>query len=51
MERASRLLEQSNLKTYEVALLMGFKDTEYFSRIFKKYVGISPSEYRDNAGL
>jgi two-component system response regulator YesN len=51
MERASRLLEQSNLKTYEVALLMGFKDTEYFSRIFKKYVGISPSEYRDNVSL
>lgn len=51
MKRASRLLEQGSLKTYEVALLMGFKDTEYFSRIFKKYMGMNPSEYRDSVGI
>ncbi|MGE5614118.1 MAG: response regulator transcription factor [Bacillota bacterium] len=51
MKRASRLLDQGGLKTYEVALMMGFKDTEYFSRIFKRYMGISPSGYRDNMGI
>lgn len=47
VERAVRLLAQSSIKTYEIALLMGYKDTEYFSRLFKKHMGMSPSEYRN----
>jgi two-component system response regulator YesN len=49
MKRASRLLVKNGLKTYEAALMMGYKDAEYFSRIFKKYMGMSPSKYRNSA--
>lgn len=51
MRRAARLLEQNALKAYEIALLIGFKDTEYFSRIFKKYMGMSPSAYRNTVAI
>ena len=30
----------------EAALNVGMEDTAYFSRVFKKYEGISPSEYQ-----
>jgi two-component system response regulator YesN len=51
MKRAARLLGQGGRKTYEIALLLGFRDTEYFSRLFKKHMGVSPSEYRGNMGV
>jgi len=47
MARAARLLRESGRKTYEIALQLGYKDTEYFSRLFKKHMGITPSEYRN----
>ncbi len=47
MVRAARLLSQGTLKTYEIALQLGYRDTEYFSRLFKKLTGINPSEYRN----
>lgn len=49
MKRAARILDQSGKKSYEISLLLGYKDTEYFSRTFKKYMGVSPSEYRNSA--
>lgn len=51
MERAVRLLDRSSMKTYEVALLLGYKDTEYFSRVFKRHMGISPSKFRDSVDV
>lgn len=50
MKRAARLLGLGGRKTYEIALLLGFRDAEYFSRLFKKHMGVSPSEYRSNMG-
>jgi len=49
MARAARLLRESSRKTYEIALQLGYKDTEYFSRLFKKHMGITPSEYRSTS--
>jgi two-component system response regulator YesN len=46
MERAKILLVERRLKTYEIAEKLGFKDIEYFSRLFKKFTGIPPAEYR-----
>ncbi|HOS68715.1 MAG TPA: response regulator [Bacillota bacterium] len=46
MERAKKLVGDGRLKTYEVAELLGFKDIEYFSRLFKKYTCLTPNEYR-----
>lgn len=39
-------LAQNYLKTYEIAYKMGFNDEKYFSKVFKKIKGISPSQYR-----
>lgn len=46
MEKAAKLLEEGYLKTYEVCEEVGYKDLNYFYRIFKKFKGISPSEYK-----
>ncbi len=46
MERAKKLLADGNLKTYEIAEKLGFKDVEYFSRVFKRTIGIPPAAYR-----
>ncbi len=46
MERAGVLLGENRLKNYEIADLLHFHDVEYFSRIFKKYWGHSPSGFR-----
>lgn len=46
IEHACTYLQQNNLKTYEIAYKVGFKDEKYFSKVFKKIMGQSPSEYR-----
>lgn len=48
--KAARLLEERQLSVYEVAYSVGFNDSKYFSREFKKQFGKTPSEYaRDPA--
>lgn len=42
---SKELLKQSNLKIYEVAEEVGYKEPVSFSRAFKKVVGVSPKEY------
>lgn len=44
--RACAYLEQNYLKTYEIAYKVGFRDEKYFSKVFKKVKGCSPSEYK-----
>lgn len=46
VERACTYLQQSYFKTYEIAYKVGFHDEKYFSKVFKKIKGMSPSEYR-----
>lgn len=48
MEKAMELLENTNLKTYQVAEKCGYNDANYFSAIFKKATEKTPKEY---AGL
>jgi len=45
--KAKELLVDPKYKTYEVAEIVGIPDAHYFSRLFKKYEGMSPTEYRD----
>jgi transcriptional regulator GlxA family with amidase domain len=45
---ARSLLHNHKLSISEIALKTGFSDSNYFSRIFKKYVGVSPRLYRSN---
>jgi YesN/AraC family two-component response regulator len=42
---AKSLLKESNLKIYEVSDMLGYENAYYFSRVFKKITGITPSEY------
>jgi len=44
--KAKELLEHTNDKTYVVAKNVGYDDPNYFSYVFKKKVGASPSQYR-----
>ncbi len=46
MERAKFLLRNNNMKVYEVCDFLGYNDTTYFTRIFKKYVNMTPYEYK-----
>ncbi|QGQ95039.1 response regulator [Paenibacillus psychroresistens] len=47
IEKAKLLLKDARFKTYEVGDKVGYSDATYFSRVFKKIVGISPTEYRN----
>jgi two-component system response regulator YesN len=47
IEQAKQLLQTTAYKTYEIAAKVGYHDEKYFSRIFKKKVGITPTEYRN----
>lgn len=51
VERAKYLLSSTTLKNYEVADRLGFKDHEYFSKIFKKVAGMTPNEYRKGKAI
>ena len=44
---AMRLLQDCHKKVYEVSEEVGFADMTYFSTLFKKFVGLTPSEYQD----
>lgn len=45
IEESCRLLEESELKIYEIAEAVGFADGKSFARAFKRLVGCSPKEY------
>jgi len=46
MNKALKLLKESNLKVSEVADSVGYKDPNYFSKLFKRYYGYNPSDFR-----
>ncbi len=46
LKYAGRLLSSSNTPIAEIAIAAGFRSVEYFNWSFKKYLGLSPSTYR-----
>ena len=48
MQRALVLLEQTDLRIYEVAEKVGYKSQHYFCAAFKKILDVSPTDYRQN---
>jgi len=46
MERAKELLSTSDLMMYEVAQAAGYPDAQYFSTVFRRQIGMTPSEFR-----
>ena len=49
LARAKKLIETSDLPIGSIAALCGFSDSGYFSTLFRKRLGKSPSEYRKNS--
>lgn len=47
MEKAKKLLRQTEKHSGEIAAEVGYKDAHYFSVVFKKAVGCTPREYRN----
>lgn len=47
LEAARHLLRISNVSVSDVAAETGYPDSNYFSRVFKKATGYTPSEYRN----
>lgn len=48
IEKAKTMLEQTELRNYEICESIGYQDPRYFSKLFKQKVGLTPSEYRDS---
>ena len=49
IEQAKSYLINSNIYSIsEIADMCGFSDQYYFSRVFKKTVGVSPRDYKKN---
>lgn len=46
LEKACEFLRYTNLTVKEIAAMCGFEDQLYFSRVFRKYRKLSPTEYR-----
>lgn len=49
VERAKKLLLETDSPVYEIAYLVGFEDDKYFSKLFREHVGQLPTEYRAEA--
>lgn len=47
MERAKRLLAEGNLKVYEIAGRVGYRNGQYFSQVFRKTTGTTPLDYME----
>lgn len=49
VQRACKLIKQDKYSMNEISLMLSFENAYYFSRVFRRYVGITPSEYRNIA--
>jgi YesN/AraC family two-component response regulator len=46
IEIAMGALQKTNRKISQISMESGFSDTKYFFKVFKKYTGLTPNEYR-----
>jgi two-component system response regulator YesN len=44
---AKELLQDIRYRIIDVSAMVGYKDSKYFSRLFKKKVGVNPTDYRN----
>lgn len=50
IEKAKQLLSERKLRLYEIANQVGYRDANYFSKVFRKVMGMNPSDYREKQG-
>ena len=48
IESSKELLKDPTVELVDIASIVGFEDQSYFSKVFKKIVGISPGKYRES---
>ena len=48
IEKAKELLAETDLSMKEICGNIGYSDPNYFSRAFKKNVGVTPTEYKES---
>lgn len=46
LDKAVELMQKTRYKLFEISEKVGFEDPAYFTNVFTKYMGISPSAYR-----
>ena len=46
IEESKRLLANTDYSVIDIAVASGFGDQSYFCRVFKKYTGLTPRQYR-----
>jgi len=46
IEESKRLLSNTDYSLLDIAIATGFEDQSYFSKVFKKYTGLTPKQYR-----
>ena len=50
IKRAAQLIDSGEYNFSQVAYMTGFNDPKYFSRRFKKIMGVTPTEYKERKG-
>lgn len=50
IDKAKKLLIQADMSIATIAQTVGYEDEKYFSRVFKKYVNMTPKEFRNQNG-
>lgn len=48
-KRAQELIREGRLRIYEISYMLGFDNAYYFTRVFKRYTGMTPTEYQKQA--
>lgn len=51
IEKSKEYLKDPKFKSYEIAEMVGINDPHYFSKLFKKYAGTTPSEYKSSSTI
>ena len=46
IEKSMKLLQNTSMKSYEIAYACGFSDEGYYGKTFKKFTGKTPNEYK-----
>ena len=49
VEKAKKLLEDITVNVKEISMKVGYHDSNYFAKVFKRITGVTPSEYRKSA--
>lgn len=46
MNRACQLIREGRYRIYEISYMLGFENAYYFTRVFRRHVGMTPTEYQ-----